>query len=140
MSWNPSEGISYSQIPVGLRHVIDDRGYEIGISSLYGIGSFDIVRQEIIDGRPFIYGSRKNPWGGPHYVVVVGYQENFIIVHDNWRSTPVDYSVNWDALRHNDDMITTLIPEGQEGPPNEPLPSGSGGSSEGCFIETASHR
>ena len=140
MSLNPSDGVPYSQIPIGLRHVIDDRGYEIGISSLFRIDSLDIVRQEIIDGRPFVYGSRKNPWGGPHYVVVVGYQENFIIVHDNWRSTPVDYFVNWDALRHTNDMITTLIPEGQEGPPNEPLPSGRGGSSEGCFIETASQR
>jgi len=140
MSWNPSIGVPYSQIPIGLQRVIDDRGYEIGISSLYGIDSLDIVKQEIIEGRPFIYGSQKNPWGTPHYVVAIGYQENFIIVHDNWQSTPVDYFVNWDALRHIDDMITTLIPEGQVGPPNEPLPSDRGGGSGGCFIETAGHR
>ncbi len=140
MDWNPSSGVYYSQIPVGLRHVIDDRGYEIGISSLYGIGSLDIVRQEIIEGRPFIYGSQENPWGTPHYVVVVGYQENFIIVHDNWQSTPVDYFVNWAALEHSDDMMTTLVPEGQVGPVNEPLPSDRGGGSGGCFIASTIHR
>lgn len=140
MNWSPSSGVYYSQIPLGLRHIIDDRGYEIAISSLYGIDSLDIVRQRIIEGRPFIYGSQENPWGTPHYVVVVGYQGNFIIVHDNWQSTPVDYFVNWDALEHSDDMMTTLLPEGQVDPVNEPLPSDRGGGGGGCFIASAIHR
>ena len=73
-------------------------------------------------------------------MVVVGYQGNFIIVHDNWQSTPVDYFVNWAALEHSDDMMTTLVPEGQVGPANESLPSDRGGGSGGCFIATATHR
>jgi hypothetical protein len=138
MGWSPSSGVYYSRVSVGLRHIINERGYEMDIGNLYGIDSLDIIREEIIKERPFIYGSQENPWGTPHYIVVVGYQENFIIVHDNWRSTPVNYFVNWDALGHSDDMITTLIPPDQEGPPSEPLPSDIGGSgSSGCFISTA---
>ena len=134
MGWAPSFGVYYSQVPVGLQYIIDDRGYELDISNLYGIGSLEIVRQEIIEGRPFIYGSQENPWGYGHYVVVVGYQGSFIIVHDNWWSTPTDYFVNWDSLGHHNDMMSTLIPQGQTGPPNEPLPSEIGASRQGCFI------
>ncbi len=134
MSWNPTFGVYYTHIPIGLQAVNDDRGYEMGISTLYAISSLDTIRLEILEGRPFVYGSQENPWGVPHYVVVVGYQGNFIIVHDNWPTTPVDYFVNWNALGHTDDMITTLIPQGQVGPASQPLPSGYGGSGGGCFI------
>ena len=134
MGWDPSFGVYYSQVPIGLQHIIDDRGYQLDISNLYGIGSLEIVRQEIIEGRPFIYGSQDNPWGCGHYVVVVGYQGSFIIVHDNWWSTPTEYFVNWDALGHHNDMMSTLVPQGQQGPPSEPLPSDIGGSRRGCFI------
>ena len=134
MGWDPSFGVYYSQLPTGLRHIIDDRGYELDISNLYGIDSLEIVRQEIIEGRPFIYGSQDNPWECGHYVVVVGYQGSFIIVHDNWWSTPTDYFVNWDALGHHNDMMSTLIPQGQPDPPSDPLPSDIGGSGGGCFI------
>lgn len=134
MAWDSSFGVYYSQVPVGLQYIIDDRGYELDISNLYGIGSLEIVRQEIIEGRPFIYGSQDNPWACGHYVVVVGYQGSFIIVHDNWWSTPTDYFVNWDALGHHNDMMSTLVPQGQQGPPSEPLPSEIGGSRQGCFI------
>ena len=137
MSWDPVTGVYYAYIPIGLRQVIDDRGYPFDVSSLYSIDSFDVVKQEIVDGRAFVYGSQENPWGCGHYVVTVGYQGDFVIVHDNWWSTPVDYFVHWDALRHNDDMMTTLIPEGQVGPPSQPLPSDIGGSGGGCFIRTA---
>ncbi|NIS69169.1 MAG: hypothetical protein GTO12_09530, partial [Proteobacteria bacterium] len=138
MGWDPTFGVYYSQIPSGLWQIMDDRRYEFDISSLYSISSLDIVRQEIVQGRPFVYGSQENPWGTPHFVVVVGYDGNFIITHDNWWSTPVDYYVNWDALGHADDMLTTLIPEGQVGPSSQALPSGLGGSGGGCFISTAS--
>lgn len=137
MGWDLSVGVYYSQVPVGLQHTIDDRGYEIGISNLYRIASLDIVRQEIMEGRPFIYGSSHNPWGTAHYVVVVGYQGSFIIVHDNWWNTPTDYFVHWDALGHSEDMMTTLVPEGQVGPPSVPLPPDLGGSGGGCFISAA---
>ncbi len=138
MGWSPSSGVYYSRVPVGLRHIINDRMYEMDISNVYGIDSLDIVRHEIIEGRPFIYGSQVNPWGTPHYVVAVGYQGNFIVVHDNWRSTPVYYFVNWDALGHSDDMMTTIIPPYQKGSPSETLPSDIGGSgSSGCFVSSA---
>jgi len=140
MGWDPSFGVYYSQIPTGLRYIIDDRGYEFGIINLYGIDSLDIVRQEIRAGRPFIYGSQQNPWETAHFAVVVGYDGSFIIVHDNWWSTPVDYYVHWDALRHSDDMMTTLVPPGQSGPSSEPLPSNVGGSGGGCFISAVSQR
>ena len=42
-----------------------------------------------------------SPWtseGSGHAVVGVGYQDNFIIVHDNWQSTPREYYVNWGAI------------------------------------------
>ncbi len=138
MGWDPLFGVYYSRIPAGLRHIIDDRGYEFGISNLYSIDSLDVVRQEIIQGRPFVYGSQENPWGTAHYVVVVGYEGSFIIVHDTWWSTPADYFVHWDALGHSDDMMTMLIPQGQVGPPSQPLPYDLGGSGGGCFISTAS--
>jgi len=140
MDWNPSSGVNYSRIPAGLRLVIDDRSYEFDISNLYGIDSLNIVRQEINAAHPFIYGSQENPWETAHYVVVAGYQESFIIVHDNWWSTPTDYFVHWDALGHTDDMMTTLTLQGQEEPPSEPLPSDVGGSGGGCFISAAAER
>jgi hypothetical protein len=137
MSWDPMTGVYYAHIPIGLRNVIDARGYPCDVSSLYSIDSFDVVKQEIVDGRPFVYGSQENPWGCAHYVVTVGYQGDFVIVHDNWWSTPVDYFVHWDALRHGDDMMTTLVPEGQVGPSSQPLPTNIGGSGGGCFIRAA---
>ncbi len=137
MSWDPSIGVYYSQIPTGFNDVINDRGYDMDINTLFGIDSLGTVKQEIVQGRPFLYGSQQNPWGQAHYVVVVGYQGNFIIVHDNWWSTPLDYFVNWDALGHYDDMITVLAPEGQLLLTSEPLPSGLGGGGGGCFISAA---
>jgi len=134
MGWEPSFGVYYSHVPIGLRHIIDARGYEMDISNLYEIDSLEIVRQEITEGRPFIYGSQVNPWACGHYVVVVGYQGSFIIVHDNWWSTPKNYFVNWDALGHHNDMMSTLIPQGQPGLLSESLPSDIGGSGGGCFI------
>ena len=139
MHWDPATGVYYSQIPTGLRDITDDRGYAFTISSLYAIGSLDIVRDEINAARPFVYASQENPWGLGHYVVVVGHEGNFIVVHDNWWSTPVDYYVNWDALRHTDDMMTTLIPQGQVGPLSQTLPAGVGGGGGGCFIQVATH-
>jgi hypothetical protein len=136
MNWNPISGVYYSQVPLGLQRIIDGRQYVFGISNGYGIYSLDLVRQEIAQGRPFIYGSQENPWGVPHYVVVVGYDGNFIVAHDNWWSTPTDYFVNWNALGHGDDMMTTLIPGGSGTLGS--LPSDVGGSGGGCFI-TAIH-
>jgi hypothetical protein len=137
MSWDSLIGVYYSQIPTGFHHVINDRGYDMDVSNLFGIDSLGTVKQEIVQGRPFLYGTQQNPWGQAHYVVVVGYQGNFIIVHDNWWSTPLDYVVNWDALGHYDDMMTVLAPEGQLGLTSEPLPSGLGGGGGGCFISAA---
>jgi len=137
MAWDPATGVYYAYIPIGLQQVVDDRGYRFGISNLYGIESLDVVKQEIVDGRPFVYGSQENPWGCGHYVVTVGYEGNFIIVHDNWWSTPSDYFVRWDALRHTDDMMTTLVPEGQVGPASQTLPAAIGGGGGGCFIRAA---
>ena len=137
MDWDPITGVYYAYIPIGLQQVIDDRGYRFGINSLYRIDSLDVVKQEIVEGRPLVYGSQENPWGYGHYVVTVGYDGNFIIVHDNWWSTPVDYFVHWDALRHSDDMMTTLVPEGQVGPASQTLPADVGGSGGGCFIRAA---
>ena len=139
MGWDPSTGVYYSQVPTGLRYIIDDRGYTFDISSLYAISSLDILRDEIDAARPFVYGSQENPWGRGHYVVVVGYEGDFIVVHDNWWSTPVDYFVNWDALGHSDDMMTTLIPQGQVGPLSQTLPADVGGGGGGCFIRVATH-
>jgi hypothetical protein len=68
---------------------------------------------------------------------VVGYEEEFIIVHDNWWTTPVDYYVNWHALGHTDDMLVTIYPVGQEGPASEPLPADAAGGVGGCFIAAA---
>jgi hypothetical protein len=140
MGWNPAYGVYYHQVPIGLGHLIDTRGYEFSISNLYGTSSLDLVRQEINGGRPFVYGSQVNPWGIAHYVVVVGYEENFIVVHDNWPSTPTDYFVSWDALGHTDDMMVMLFPQGQAGPVSEALPSGSGGGGGGCFISASIQR
>jgi hypothetical protein len=140
MNWEPSSGVYYSQVPTGLRQVVDECGYAFTTSNLFGIHCLDIVRQEINATRPFIYGSQQNPWRCGHYVVVVGYQENFIIVHDNWWSTPTDYFVNWDALGHSDDMMTTLVPRDQSALPSEPLPHDVGGSGGGCFVSAASQR
>ena len=137
MNWDPATGVYYNHIPIGLRQVVDDRGHRFGISNLYGIDSLDVVKQEIVDGRPFVYGSQENPWGCGHYVVTVGYNGNYIIVHDNWWSTPSDYFVRWDALRHTDDMMTTLVPEGQVGPASQTLPAAIGGGGGGCFIRAA---
>jgi hypothetical protein len=138
MGWNPSVGVYYSQIPLGLRRIIDLRGYVFGIQSLISIGSLDTVKQKIMEGRPFIYGSQENPWNTPHYVVVVGYEGNFMIVHDNWSSTPVDYYVNWNALGHSDDMITTLTPQGAASPASDSFSSGAQGGGDGCFLSSFS--
>jgi hypothetical protein len=136
MGWDPATGVYYSQVPVGLRQVVEDRGYSFETSSLYRVVSIDTVKREIVEGRPLIYGSQENPWKCGHYVVTVGYEGDFIIVHDNWWSTPVDYFVNWDALGHTDDMMTTLVPEGHVGPSSESLPSDVGGGGGGCFLRT----
>jgi len=127
-------------MPAGLQYVIDNRGYKFDIGSHYRIDSLDIVRQEINADRPFIYGSQVNVWGTAHYVVVVGYEDEFIVVHDNWWTTPVDYYVNWHALGHADDMLVTIYPRGQEGPASEPLPADAAGGGGGCFIAAANFK
>jgi hypothetical protein len=137
MNWDPSTGVYYSRLPIGLRDLTDNREYAFDVSTLYSIDSLDTVTEEIDATRPFVYGSQENPWGCSHYVIVVGYDGNFIIVHDNWWSTPEDYYVNWDALGHSDDMMTLLIPQGEGVALGETLPSGiGGGGGGGCFIQT----
>jgi hypothetical protein len=139
MDWGPLSGVYYYMVPIGLRNVINSRGQEFGIGSLYAIESIDIVKREINEDRPFIYGSQVNVWSGGHIVVVLGYDGNFIVVHDNFQDTPIDYYVNWHALGHADDMLVTIYPQGQGAVPvtSEALPSYSGGGGGGCFISAA---
>jgi hypothetical protein len=140
MGWDPVAGVYYHMVPIGLRYIIENHGQKFEIWSLYAIRALDVVKREINEDRPFIYGSQANVWGTGHYVVVVGYDGDFIIVHDNWWSTPLDYYVSWHALRHSDDILVSLYPLDQAASPaiSQTLPSSiGGGGGGGCFISAA---
>jgi hypothetical protein len=115
MGWVANEGVTPLGMEQGLKKVCTNpsygRGYSFSIGRMMGI-SLSEFRNEIDGGYPFCYGSYSNPWGGGHAVCGVGYSGNYIIVHDNWPSTPADYYVNWNSIGHYDDLIVYVHPNG----------------------------
>ncbi len=145
MSWDPAIGVHYEDVQPALQTYALNKNYTtFDVRSYMAIGSMDIIKEEVMNGHPIIYGSQINPWGTGHFVVVVGYQDNFLVVHDNWPSTPKEYFVNWNSIGHADDMVTLFMPDNYYAGtlPGTTLQAGSnnvsssGGGGGGCFIDT----
>ena len=117
--WVANEGVTPADLERGTRNVCNaaryGRNYNFQVGRNTGI-TLNRYKSEIDRGTPFVYGSYDNPWGGGHAVCAVGYSGNYIIVHDNWPSTPRDYSVNWNSIGHFTDMVVYIRPPGSSAP------------------------
>ena len=134
MNYLYNQGVYPDDIPVGLRTVANNkRGYSFNISILYRV-TLTQFKAEVDAGRPTCYGSYDNPWGGGHEVCGVGYNGDYIIVHDNWPSTPENYNVSWYSIGHSDDDLVKVVPGGGGGDDDGDDDGDDGGGSQGKVV------
>ncbi len=122
MNWS-GEGIYVSDLVYGLCSVLPMDFSVKSIKHPY----LDQIKDEIDAQRPVIFGSLdgENPWQTNHYFVIIGYEDEELIVRDNWWSTPVDVYVEWDEIGHSKDYAIFVSDE---------IPPFSDNSNSGCFI------
>ena len=100
LKWNPSEGVFPSDMLMGLQSLMPD----LEVSLQYVTDPYSI-KEEIASGRPVIFYCSRFQNASPHYVTVIGYNGDSLIVH------------GWDV----------------SGMASVPVLGNSGGSG-GCFI------
>ena len=118
-----------------LVRAIQERGYQ----ALAATGTAGIVRRELGEGRPVMALIEDRP-GAFHYVVIVGWHERTVVLHDPARTpyvlmNPREFERRWQASRNW--MLSVTPPSGSESPFRVPVQSPSSESGLGVLARSA---